>query len=101
MKFFIPQAKKSEFETKYQTIIEILKDQFRWPIVERKIFSLDYVHDKKSLSVEVGQELKQRYEVMAILESSSYLVFTRTPSGAAGVTLLVNKAEVESVVDFD
>lgn len=103
MQFFIPQAKKAEYEVQYQAIIDALKDQFRWTINDRKIFSLSYLHDKKDYTVEVGrlEPLENRYETVAILESSTYLVFTRTKSGAPGVTILVNKDEAQSVVDFD
>jgi hypothetical protein len=103
VKFFIPQTKKSEYDKQYQAIIATLKDQLRWPITDRRIYSLEYVHDKKNFKVEVGKldPYEQRYEVVAILESSTFLVFTRTKDKGVGVTILVNPQEVTGIVNFD
>lgn len=103
MKFFIPQAKKTELDDVYSGIIAALKDQLHMPIDERRIFSLEYVRGKKRYRAEVGQleQAELRYEVLAIFESKVYIVFTRSKSGDHGVTILVDKDEVISAVDFD
>lgn len=82
---------------------DLLKEQLRWPITDRRIASLRYVHDKKVCTATVGQLENQnhRYEIVAIYESSLYIVYTRAPNGAAGVTILVAKEEVTDVEDFD
>jgi hypothetical protein len=103
MRFFVPQSKKAQQLSDYQAIIALLKDQLRWPIEDRKIYSLSYTHDKKDYSVEVGklEPLEGRYTVLAILDSSVYLVFTKAKDGRPGTTILVNKTEVTQVVEFE
>ncbi len=103
MKFFVPQAKKSEQEATYQAISEQIVEQMRWTIAPRRIYSLKWLHDKKQYSAEVGQleHNENRYTIMAILESNAYLIFTRGKNGAPGTTILVNKDEAYDVVEFE
>ncbi|MFI5240434.1 MAG: hypothetical protein ACHQUB_01875 [Candidatus Saccharimonadia bacterium] len=69
----------------------------------QRIYSLDYTHDKKHIHMEVGklEPLENTYEVIAIFQSNSYVVFTKTKTGANGVTILVSKDEVEKIVEFE
>lgn len=102
MQFFIPHTKKAESEELYNGITEVLKDQLRVQITNRKIFSISYTHEKKDWYAEVGQlEQKGRYEIVAIFEASPYIVFTQTKSGDRGITLLINKDEVTEIQDFE
>jgi hypothetical protein len=103
MKFFVPQAKPSEYEAAYGAIIATLKDQFGWKISDRRIASLHHIHDKREFRTEVGEldPHEHRYQVMAIFESNAYIVFTKTPDGFNGTTILVDKTEVLAASDFD
>jgi hypothetical protein len=103
MKFFVPQMKKSQAEASYQVLYDHLKDQLRMPIGTRRIFSIDYTHDKKPWHAEVGQldQQEKRYEVAAIFESGVYIVFTRAKNGNPGPKILVSKDEVTDVQDFE
>ena len=102
-KFFIPQARPSETEAVYAHVKDVLKDQLRWPIGDRRIYGLKYTHDKKHLSVHVGELEAQsnRYTILAIYDSTLYIVYTRAANGGPGVTILINKDEVTEVIDFD
>jgi hypothetical protein len=103
MQFFIPRTKSTETEEIYGEIKKNLVGIFHLPIEERRVFSLSYTNSKKAWYSEVGQleEHERRYEVVAILESKQYIVFTRTPHGSPGPMILVDKAEVTGVVDFE
>ncbi|HSX02228.1 MAG TPA: hypothetical protein VLI05_02835 [Candidatus Saccharimonadia bacterium] len=101
MQFFLPHA-GSEPEVAYQRIVAILKSQFRLPIMERRIFSLRYTNSKRRWRAEVG-ELEQQeglYEILAIFESKSYIIYTRTRGGNAGPIIMVAKDEVTAVEEF-
>ena len=86
----------------YDGMAVALKDQLRTTITDRRIFSLRYTHDKKKRQLQVGQleQQEKRYEVMAIFESSPYIVFTQAKGGDHGITILVNKDEVTDIEDF-
>lgn len=103
MKFFIPHVSEAYYAQTYEGIIDAVKEQMRVPVTARKIYRLDYVHDKKQLRAEVGKLDPQqgRYEVFAILESRPYIVFTRLSNGGAGLTILVSNDEITEVVDFE
>lgn len=102
MKFFVPQAKPAEYEASYAAITKIVSEQLKTPITPRRIFSLDYVHDKKKCRLEVGNlDLQGRYEIIAIFESKPYIIYTRTHSGQGGITILVNGDEITTVEDFE
>jgi len=103
LKFFVPHVSKADYARTYDGIIDAVKEQMRVPVTPRKIFRLDYVHDKKRLRAEVGKLDPQqgRYEVFAILESRPYVVFTRLSNGEAGLTMLVSNDEITEVVDFE
>ena len=103
MKFFIPNTKPSEAEASYEAIIAMLKDKFGLPITERRIQSLDYLNSKKKWHAEVGklEQQENRYEILAIFESKSYIVHTGVKGGGAGLTILVDRDEVTGAVDFD
>jgi hypothetical protein len=73
-----------------------------WKVVKRRIYSLGFTHDKKKYHVEVGgfDPFEHNYEVLAILESNTYLIYGRRPNNGRTTTILVNKAEVDSIVEF-
>lgn len=103
MRFFIPRAEPAQAEEAYRSIKDTLFSQFRLPIQDRRIFSIDYVNSKKRWHAEVGQveQQERRYEVLAIFESKQFIVFTRTPHGTAGPIILVDKNEATAVENFE
>lgn len=102
MKFFIPKTTPAQAERLYTEMFESIKDQLRWTITPRRIYSLKYTHDKKACSAEVGTLERQgyRYIIQAIFESNHYVVFTQAPDGGQGIKILINKDEVTSIEDF-
>ncbi|QQR52560.1 hypothetical protein IPG36_00280 [bacterium] len=103
MRFFIPHTSPVQEEEVYAGIKKALLSQFRLPIVDRRIQSLSYFNSKRHWHAQVGQmeQQERRYDVWAIFESKQYIVFTRTPLGAAGPIILVDKTEVTAVQDFE
>jgi hypothetical protein len=102
MKFFVPQVAPGDFQATYEGIVKAVKDQLRIPIVERKIFSINYIHDKKPWRAEVGQLDPEhgRYKVVAIFEAKPYIVYTRALNGDQGITILVSGDEISAIEDF-
>jgi hypothetical protein len=103
MKFFVPHTKKAEAEAVHRGMAESLKGQFRMPMSERRIYSLNYVNSRKKWRAEVGQMEQQegRYEILAIFESKPYIIVTRAKNGEPGLTILVDKDEVTLAEDFE
>lgn len=102
VKYFIPQTKPRDHEAVYQAMVAAVGDQLKAVVGDRKIFSISYIREKKLCYAEVGQMDQQegRYQVMAILESSPYIVYTRAKNGTPGVMVLVNKDDVTDIQDF-
>jgi len=102
MKFFIPHAKdKKQEKTVYESTKKFAEDQLGWDIEDRKIFSIQYRHESKDYYAEVGKkEQVEGEEVIAILESTTYLICTPNRGVARGMPILVGKDEARSVVDF-
>jgi hypothetical protein len=102
MQFFIPNTKSHEAEDVYKSLADSLKSQFRLPILERRIFSLNYLNSKRRWRAEVGQmeEQEDRYEILAIFESKSYIVYARSKTTNDGLTIMVDKSEVTAIEDF-
>jgi hypothetical protein len=103
VKFFIPNTPAAEAEATYQKMAQLLKLQFRLPILERRIFSLTYTNSKKNWFAEVGQMEDQQnlFQIAAIFESKTYIIVTKTSSGKDGLIIMVDKDEVTEVVEFD
>ena len=103
MKFFIPNVKASETETTHKAMAKLLQEQFRLPVMDRRIFSLRYTNSKKRWLAEVGclEEQENHYEIVAIFESKQYMVVTRDKGGRPGITIMVDKDEVTAVEDFE
>ena len=102
MQFFIPNTSKAHLEATYLDISKSLSSQFRLPIEDRRIFSLNYTNSKRKWHAEVGklEEQEHKYEIYAIFESKQFIVFTRAKAGGPGLTILIDKAEVTAVEDF-
>jgi hypothetical protein len=102
VQFFVPLSGTGDEEAVYQAIIKSVESQMRWRIADRRIYKLSYLHDKKRYRVQVGDKdpVEDRYEVMAILESSVYIIYSRAIDGNHGMTIMVNKTEVTEVIEF-
>lgn len=106
MKFFIPHAQNEQKrDSIYRAIKEFAKQQLEWDINDRKIFSIQYRHDGKDHYAEVGK--KENYlgapgeEVIAILESNTYLICTPNRGVMRGMPILVGKNDAYSVINFE
>ena len=103
MKFFVPGFNDGQAETAYQSLFDSAKEQLRTAITPRRIFSLQYVHDKHVLKVVVGETHPDhpRNTVLAILESQPHIVMTKNTNGRPGPTIMVASHEITDVTEFD
>ncbi len=102
MRFFIPNTSKTDTEPVYFEMRHALVDQLRFTIQERRIFKLSYTNSKRNWHVEVGKPKPQenQYVVMAIFEAGVFVIVNQTLSGGSGPIVLVDKAEVTAVEEF-
>jgi hypothetical protein len=102
MKFFVPGVSSARTEATYQELFEAAKSQLRTSITPKRIFSLRYIHDKRTRVVTVGETHPEyhRYRILAILESQPHIVLTQDRGGKAGPTFMVNTTEITEVVEF-
>lgn len=100
--FFVPHIPDAKAAAIHQGIAALVKDQLRLTMTTRRIYSLKYIQNKKRHTAVVGQieEHERRYDILAIYEGPTYVVYTRATDGGAGLTILVNKDEIISVEDF-
>ena len=103
MKFYIPHVEEQDADSARLEIAKALKSQFRLPILDRRIRKLEYTNSKRKWIAEVGQleEQEDRYEILAIFESKSYIVYARSATTNDGITIMVDKTEVTLVEDFE
>ena len=103
MKFFIPRTKPDAQEELYSSIAKQLKSQLGIVLEDDRIFRVTYQRGKKKYAAEVGQleEHEDHYEIVAIYKTPRlYIVFTQTPEGGTGVSILIDKDEILIVEDF-
>ena len=103
MQFHLPQYEADSTEQAYQSIRKSLVSQFRMPIEERRVFALNYLNSKRRWRAEVGalEQQEHQYQILAIFESKQFIVYTRSKQGFSGPIILVDKAEVTLVEDFE
>ena len=105
MKFFIPHTEnETKQEDVYTSIVKFAEETTGWVISDKRIFSLRYFHNGKEHYSEVGKkESVDGYyeEVIAILDSNTYLVCTPQRGVIRGLPILVGKQEVDHVVYFE
>ena len=103
MKFFIPQVSEPQYGEVYDAIVKSVKEQMRLKIEPKKIFRLNYIHDKRKKVAQVGKPDPQggRYEVYAIFEAKPFIVFTRGKDGGHGLTMLISNQEITEIEYFD
>lgn len=101
MKFFIPEAKgEEEAEKVYNAIKEHAENVMGWKTTNRRIFKINYQHDKTNHTAEVGKPDTMTGEiVLAIFEAQSYLVCTPNRGGFKGQPIMVGVPH--RIIDFD
>jgi hypothetical protein len=102
MQFFVPTTTTPEDAARlYEAIKAFAKDTLQWPISDRKIFRIEYVHGGKTEQAEVGKRSDvNQEEVLAILESNAFLVCTPNRGVLRGDPILVGTGEVRVIEDF-
>lgn len=103
MKFFIPHSTDREQTLQlYQSIKNRVEAELGRTIDRTKIYSLKYTHDGNEYSATVGEkEERVGEEVIAILESTAYLICTPYRGVVRGGPIMVGKDEVTDVVFFE
>lgn len=104
MKFFIPnmQDKPEESEKIYKAIKDFAKETEGWDSTGRRIFRISYHHNGKLYNAEVGKINNVNHEpVVAILESTTYLICTPNRGVIRGEPILVGSEEITSIEDFE
>ncbi len=103
MRFFVPAVKdEAEAETVWEATKKFAEEMLGWKISERRIFSIAYRHEGKDYHVEVGKPDPRSHElVIAILESTTYLVCTPNRGVVRGIPILVGQDKVGKTIDFE
>ena len=103
MKFFIPDAKdESDAEQVYERTKKIAGETLGWPVSERRIQSITFRDKQQTVQAEVGKTDPITGEiVMAILDSTAFLVCTPNRGVLRGIPVLVGKHEVIEELVFE
>lgn len=100
MRFFIPHAKDEKTENIWRGVKKFAEQTTAWPVGERKVYRLEFVHEGTKQVACVGKQLYGE-EVIVILESVTYLVCTPNRGVLRGLPILVGKNEVIAIEFFD
>jgi hypothetical protein len=102
MKFFVPGIVASQSEAAYEALFKTAREQLRVPITPKRIYRLEYVHDKRRITIQVGEfhPAHPRYIILAILESRPHIVITRTATAEPGPTIMVASNEITEIIEF-
>lgn len=103
MRFFVPAVKdEADAEMVWEATKKFAEEMLGWKISERRIFSIAYQHEGKDYHVEVGKPDPRNSElVIAILESTTYLVCTPNRGVVRGIPILVGQDKVGKTIDFE
>ncbi len=103
MRFFVPAVKdEADAEMVWEATKKFAEEMLGWKISERRIFSIAYRHEGKDYHVEVGKPDPRSHElVVAILESTTYLVCTPNRGVVRGIPILVGQDKVGKTIDFE
>ena len=102
MKFFMPAVDNEEKAEELYLATKKFATQTCWPVTDRRIQSIRFKDKGRPVLAMVGEvEPITGETVVAILESNAYLVCTPNRGVLRGQPILVGKAEVVSVIDFD
>jgi hypothetical protein len=103
MKFFVPGA-QSDDDAKniYEATKKFATETTGWPVTDRRIQSIRFQNKGKPVQAAVGETEPITGEtVVAILESTTFLLCTPNRGVLCGMPILVGRHEVASVTDFD
>lgn len=102
MKFFLPHATDpASAETAYNAIKQFAEELTGWKVSNRRIYRLEFVHNGKHYTAEVGQRTDfNDEEVIAILDSDPYLICTPNQGVIVGPPLFVGHHLVLRRDDF-
>jgi len=103
MKFFVPTAQDNkEAESIYDATKKFATETLRWQVTNRRIQSISFRDKGESVQAEVGKiEPITGETLVAILESTTFLLCTPNRGVLRGMPILVGKHEVTSVTEFD
>jgi hypothetical protein len=102
-RFFLPAATTPEMaEDNYQAFV---KAAGLYPALTGRLFSITFMHDRRSVIAEVGKDMgwhEPSGTVLAVIETSGLLyVFTKYRGGVTGRPIMVGPEEVRSRTYFD
>lgn len=103
MKFFVPEiTDDKETETIYAHAKRSAVEGFGWQVSDRRIRRISYREGGKLLQAEVGKPDPITGEpVMAIFESTTYLICTENRGVRQGAPILVGRHEVIESAEFE
>jgi hypothetical protein len=104
MKFFMPQIQNPEqAEEKYQAIKAVVQKTVSYEISDRRIFRIEFTDNRTRVEAEVGKIIRiDRPEVVvAIFESSAYLICTASRGIHGNIPIFVGLQEASKVEDFE
>ena len=101
-KFFVPKAKDdAQAQEVWESVKKFAEETLDWEVSDRRIFSIAYQKHGKEYHVEVGKPDPRNEElVVAIFESTTYLVCTPNRGVLRGMPLLISKSELTDITDF-
>ena len=102
-KFFIPAEEDSaKAEQVYEATKKFAEETLAWKVTDRRIQSIDFKDKGNRVRAEVGKPDPFTSEtVIAILESTTFLVCTPNRGVVRGMPFLVGKHEVINLTDFE
>ena len=110
MKFWVPAADTQEQETQvYDAIKSHLKDGLGAEFSDRKIQKIDWTHEGKAFSAEVGEDAPAYFNgigelVIAIFYEplrNLYHICTPNRGVLRGLSILAGSNSVRNTIDFD
>jgi hypothetical protein len=103
MNFFFPGIDSIESAEKFWLATkQFAEETLRWKVTNRRIFSIQYTHNRQNMYAEVGKPETPNGElVLVILESNAYLVCTISRGVKRGMPFLVGREEAWDVKYFD
>lgn len=99
MKFYVPDAKDSN--AIWVGTKKFTEDTMARQYSNRKVFRIDYTHNGKSFTAEVGRFDQDEEKILVILEGDPYVVCTENRGVYRGAPIMVGKHNIQNVVYFE
>jgi hypothetical protein len=102
LKFFLPHVTDlAEAESAYADIKAFAEKTTGWKVSNRRIYRLEFVHNGKHYTAEVGQPTDFNHEeVIAILDSDPHLIYTLLQGVICGDPIYIGRHLVRRREDF-